>query len=80
MIFYPCMGQNNRGLLAALCAERTYSFVRVQLLDADDRCRMSNMGYVSNINGKLVCDPDITFNNEEPTQGSDLLPQLQCDQ
>lgn len=83
MIYYPCLGVDGQGLLAAGCASVQNGmmpnlFLEAHLSDADDKCRMANMGYVSNVNGELVCDPDITFDDEDPTQGSDLSPLLQC--
>ena len=78
--FYPCMGPNRQGVLTAQCLDERGIFQETQLVDGDSECRMSNMGYVSNIYGHLRCDPDIPFNNESPTQRTDLLPHFQCNE
>ena len=59
--FFPCLGENKQGRLEAQCAldsrgERRY--VQSFLEDGDSVCRLANMGYISNINSKLVCDPE----------------------
>lgn len=65
VLFFPCMGQSGRGVLKAECLEYYGGFTETSLEDRDGQCRMSNMGYVSNINGHMSCDPDITFHDEE---------------
>ena len=83
--FFPCMGQAGKGLLVAKCLpanipaqDELSRFKSAFLEDADERCAMHNMGYISNINGQLVCDPEIVFNyNEDPTQ-ADLVETLKC--
>ena len=79
--FYPCMASDGRGLLSAKCASQKQSghFIEASLTDSNNICSMSSLGYVSNIEGRLVCDSEIKFNNEDPTQGLDLLPHFQCD-
>ena len=80
--FFPCMGQAGQGLLVAKClpaeayGKRDYKSAFLE--DADDHCAMHNMGYVSNIDGNLVCDPDIEFNYEENPTEAGLLEHLQC--
>ena len=76
MRYFPCMGdsgQSDQGVLIAQCAnEKDSRFKPTSLKENSSTCRMSDMGYVSNINGVLVCDPSISFDNEEPTDGTDL--------
>lgn len=76
--FYPCLGSNGQGKLVAECKNNNKDMVPTFMEDSETRCRMDQLGYVSNIDGELVCDPDIPFNNEDPTQGTDLTPHFQC--
>ena len=70
--FYPCMGSSGLGVLAAQCANKKNDFIETRLEDRDVKCRMAEMGFVSNINGVLKCDPDITAFDEQPTS-ADLM-------
>ena len=85
--FYPCLGSNQQGLLVAKC--RTSTSLRevynsVTLENADDACNMAQRGFVSNINGVLVCDPDVEFtlslipDNDFSGSGDVMMDSLQC--
>ena len=82
--FFPCMGEAGKGMLLARCmtgdkgVDFPRGFKNTVLEDTNSPCAMNNMGYISNIRGNLVCDPDVEFNDEEPTQGSGLMHHLQC--
>ena len=83
--FFPCMGQEGKGLLVATCLSTDItgiipvsSYKNAFLEDADNQCSMHNMGYVSNINGELVCDPDVEFDYEEDPTQAELVKHLQC--
>ncbi len=79
--YYPCAGINNSGLLVAQCLTGIASDSNppyTQLEDGANDCRMSDLGYISNINGVLTCDPEVIFSGDEPTQGSDLVDALRC--
>ena len=78
--FYPCMGPDRQGVLSAQCRNAQGIYQETQLAYGDSECRMSKPGYVSNINGQLHCDPDSPFDNEDTTQGADLLPHFQCNE
>ena len=77
--YYPCAGPDRQGVLAARCRGLDDKYQSSMLMDANDRCSMANMGYISNIDGELVCDPDIPFNDEVPEEGSSLNQHLRCD-
>ena len=78
MSFFPCMGESGHGVLVAECADLSGHFIETRLEDRGGTCSMSGMGYVSNINGQLTCDEDILFEDEDPTDGSMLQGDLQC--
>ena len=75
--YYPCAGSNRQGLLTASCMRLGASYEEPNSMvnarfdnNANQRCNAADMGYISNIDGVLTCDPDIVFNDEDPTQGS----------
>ena len=79
--YYPCRGANKQGRLVARCATRndfpeptSNSF----LDDGYDTCRIGNLGYISNIDGTLRCDPTVNFENAMETPTAELIRTFQC--
>ena len=87
MRFSPC-GAEGRGLLEASCTgvTRNYSAGKslnivnnpTRLTGDDEYCSVNNMGYISNINGELVCDPSFDFHSATEESNNLLMNYFQC--
>ena len=83
--FYPCRGRNNSGQLEISC--RMFSDTRSHYsiehstfdgVDGDDHCQVGELGYISNIDGALTCDPDVLFQSATEVSNSMLMTYFEC--
>ena len=83
--YYPCGGRNKSGQLEVSCrtfsdARSNYSFEPSSFdgLDGDDHCQVGELGYISNIDGALTCDPDVSFQSATEMPNSMLMTYFEC--
>lgn len=84
--YYPCLGENNRGMLVTRCLRNPTgpkgSQVRLEVTatldDSDDLCQMNSVGYISNFDSVLRCDPTFRMEQEYPTQAADIAADFTC--
>ena len=84
--FMPCEG--NGGRLTAKCLNSgqhacidsgQHSLVSATMNSgSDDLCQVGRLGYISNIDGNLRCDPDIMFQSITEELNEDLIRYFQC--